>query len=229
MAKFHFVEDYERHVESLVRHYGLDEGMSLAVGGSYEQIGRLQAELLVHFGLKDGMRLADIGCGSGRTANALGQRVKIEYDGFDIVQSLLDYAASKSPPNYRYFLNRDVKLPAADESYDMICAFSLFTHLLHEETFIYLRDMLRTLKPGGTLVFSFLEFAMPAHWPIFEATVKTAENSTQPHLNMFIERNVISLIAEKLGYIDVAFTDGHKVLVPSGPLGQSIATMRKPG
>ena len=132
--------------------------MSLAVGGSYAKIGKLQAELLIHFGLKDGMRLADVGCGSGRTATALSERISIEYDGFDIVQTLLDYAASKAPPNYLFNLNRGLTLPSPDNSYDMICGFSLFTHLLHEETFIYLRDMLRVLKPGGMLAFSFLEF-----------------------------------------------------------------------
>ena len=39
----------------------------------------------------------------------------------------------------------------------MILAFSVFTHLLHEESFIYLEDFKRVLKPGGSVVFSFLE------------------------------------------------------------------------
>ncbi len=74
MAEFHFVEDYEKHVARPVRDHPIDEAMSLAVGGAYDIVGRIEAEALVQNGLRDGMRLADIGCGSGRTAVALAIR-----------------------------------------------------------------------------------------------------------------------------------------------------------
>lgn len=227
MAEFHFVEDYEKHVANLVKTHGLDEGMSLAVGGSYEVIGNIQAEILMKLGLKGGMRIADVGCGSGRTAAALSKRINIEYDGFDIVQQLLDYAATKSPSNYRFILNRSTQLPSLDRSYDMVFAFSLFTHLLHEETFTYISDIFRTLNPGGTLIFSFLEFFMPSHWPIFEATVEGAKNSTRPHLNIFIERNVIELFSQKIGFGNVQFFDATTAITPRGAMGQSIALLTK--
>jgi SAM-dependent methyltransferase len=228
MAKFHFVEDYEKHVANLVKRHGLDEGMSLAVGGSYEAIGNIEAGILTTLGLKDGMRLADVGCGSGRTAAALSRWVNIEYDGFDIVQPLLDYAAKKSPSNYRFILNCDIRLPSPDCVYDMVCAFSLFTHLLHEETFIYITDIYRTLKAGGALVFSFLEFAEPRHWPVFKATVETARQSTRPHLNMFIERSAIELMAAKIGFTDVKFFDATTAITTQGALGQTAVILRKP-
>ena len=47
MAEFHFVEDYERHVARLMRDHPIDEAMSLAVGGAYDIIGRIEAEALV--------------------------------------------------------------------------------------------------------------------------------------------------------------------------------------
>ena len=115
MAEFHFVEDYEKHVARLVRDHPIDEAMSLAVGGAYDIVGRIEAEALVKNGLRDGMRLADIGCGSGRTAVALARRLHIDYDGYDIVQALLDYARSKTPANYKFHMNRAVKLPGPDE------------------------------------------------------------------------------------------------------------------
>ena len=227
MAEFHFVEDYERHVSEMVRLHGLDEGMSMAVGGSYERIGTIEAEILEYLGLRNGMTLADVGCGSGRTAAALARRLNIEYDGFDIVQSLLDYAKTKSPKNYRFFLNRDIKLPKDTRSYDVICAFSLFTHLLHEETYIYLTDMFRVLKPGGQVVFSFLEFGCPGHWPVFEATVNAAEQSKRPHLNVFIERNVVERMASKIGFVSSTFFDATASIGASGPLGQTVVALRK--
>ena len=59
-------------------------------------------------------------------------------------------------------LNRALYIPAPDACADMVCAFSVFTHLLHTETYLYLEDIRRVLRPGGRLVFSFLEFANPA-------------------------------------------------------------------
>jgi SAM-dependent methyltransferase len=97
MAEFHFVEDYERHAAHLIKNHPLDEAVSLAIGGGYEEFGRIEADILRYAGLKDGMSLIDLGCGSGRLATVLGRTMKIEYTGIDIVQALLDYAESKSP------------------------------------------------------------------------------------------------------------------------------------
>jgi hypothetical protein len=38
MAEFHFVEDYELHVEALLKAHSIDEAMSLAVGGLYDSV-----------------------------------------------------------------------------------------------------------------------------------------------------------------------------------------------
>ena len=59
MAQFHFVEDYERHVAQLIEKYPIDEAMSLAVGGSYHEIGAIEADILRYTGLKDAMSLID--------------------------------------------------------------------------------------------------------------------------------------------------------------------------
>jgi hypothetical protein len=85
MARFHFVEDYERLVASLIRDYPLGEAMSRAVGGNYNEIGAIERDLLVYAGLKNGMSLVDFGCGSGRLGHALGSSLDISYVGIDIV------------------------------------------------------------------------------------------------------------------------------------------------
>ncbi len=77
-------------------------------------------------------------------------------------------------------MNRAVKLPGPDSTFDYVCAFSLFTHLLREETFIYMRDCHRVLKTGGKLLFSFLEFHMPPLWQVFEATVSQVRGRDAP-------------------------------------------------
>jgi ubiquinone/menaquinone biosynthesis C-methylase UbiE len=226
MAQFHFVEDYERLVARLVDTYPIDEAMSLVVGGgSYEIFGQMEAEIVQAAGLEDGMRLIDLGCGSGRLAAALHRSMDVSYVGIDIVQALLDYAKSKAP-GYQFVLHRGLSIPLEQGSADMVSAFSLFTHLLQSETYIYLEESARILKPGGKIVFSFLEFAEAAHWKIFESTRMNARDASGDHLNMFIERNAIDIWAEKLGLVveryfaSSATWSGHA-------LGQSIAVLRK--
>lgn len=228
VAQFHFVEDYERLVAELMAAYPLDEAMSRAVGGRYEEIGLKERTILQFAGLRDGMSIIDLGCGSGRLAWALGQSMKLNYLGIDIVLPLLEYAKSKSPPNYVFAINRDLKIPANSGTADMITGFSLFTHLLHAETYIYLEEMYRVLKPGGRVVFSFLEFAQPGHWQVFTETVTAQRNNVLPHLNMFIERDVINLWAGKLGFAVEHLVGATEALWSDGPLGQSVAILRKP-
>lgn len=229
MAQFHFVEDYEKLVAEFVATLPLDEAMARAVGGDYVRMGQLQYAVLRHLGLRDSQSLIDFGCGSGRLAAALGSHMQIDYLGIDIVQALLDYAATKAPPSYRFILNRALHIPAPDASADMLCAFSVFTHLLHTETHLYLEDIRRVLRPGGRLVFSFLEFASAEHWAVFAASVEAHRVAMLPHLNQFIERSVIDLWCEKLGYTREAFIDGTAApWGEAGPLWQSIAVLQRP-
>jgi ubiquinone/menaquinone biosynthesis C-methylase UbiE len=231
MAQFHFVEDYEALVAQLMKAHPLDEAMSLAVGGNYEEFGQVERALLEHAGLRDGMTLVDLGCGSGRLAHALGQYARLEYIGIDIIAELLKYARTKCPRNYRFILHRELSIPLPTHSVDMVCAFSLFTHLLHEETYIYLEEVMRVLKPGGKLVFSFLEFESGTayHWKIFQDTVTARRHQARPHLNTFIERNAIEVWARHLGGEVLGFVAGDEV-VPNATacLGQTVAILGTP-
>lgn len=227
MAEFHFVEDYEKYVAELIRTYPIDEAMAHAVGGNYELFGAIESGLLRALGLRDGMRMVDLGCGSGRLATALHADMKIAYVGIDIVQSLLDYARSRAP-GYEFRLHRGLSIPQPDASADMVTAFSLFTHLLHAETYIYLEECVRVLKPGGAVVFSFLEFAEPSHWDTFVVTRDMTRNRTSVHLNMFIERAAISAWAGRLGLAVERYVAGAEALGGPHPLGQSCVLLRKP-
>jgi SAM-dependent methyltransferase len=99
MAQFLFVEDYIKHVANLKAAYPLDEAMVKAVDGAdYHQAGQTERDILFVAGLRPGMSVFDLGCGSGRLATALTkERISLQYLGTDVVQDLLDYAASKTP------------------------------------------------------------------------------------------------------------------------------------
>ena len=226
VADFHFVADYERLVADLVAAHPIDEAMSLAVGGDFEKNGLIEAAVMRHFGLRDGMTLIDLGCGSGRLAWALGQSMRIDYLGIDIVQALLDYARTKSPRTYRFVLNRTLNIPAPDASADMVCAFSVFTHLLHAETYLYMEDIRRVLRPGGRLVFSFLEFRAAEQWNVFSDAVRAVSESRRIHLDMFIERSVIDVWCAHLGFEREQFV-GPGDPGPGGSFGQSVAILRR--
>lgn len=136
MPKFHFVEDYERHVEDLLAKHPLDEAMSLAVGGHYDSIGRVMTQALIIAGVKNGDFVFDLGCGSGRVAHALSKQVTLRnYLGTDVVEKLLSYARTKCPQYYKFEKHQELSVPAADETIDFAFAFSVFTHLLPESFF----------------------------------------------------------------------------------------------
>jgi ubiquinone/menaquinone biosynthesis C-methylase UbiE len=228
VAQFHFVEDYEKLVAKLVRSHPIDEAMAKAVGGDFHLFGRIEAELLRIAGLRRGMRVVDLGCGSGRLAFALHNSEEVSYVGIDIIKRLLDYAKSKAP-RYEFILHRELSIPQPDASADIVSAFSLFTHLLQAETYIYLEECKRILKPGGKAVFSFLEFSEPAHWAVFVNTGATLRTRSADHLYMFIDRGAIAIWASHLGFEVERIIDATTPVVDGGhALGQSVAVLRKP-
>ena len=146
--------------------------MSYIVGGQYETMGKELRRIVETHGLKDGDYLIDVGCGSGRLAWALSQskfRDTIRYLGIDIVPEMLEFAAEKcGQPAWRFELLLQPKIPEVDECADMVCFISVFTHLMQEESFVYLREAQRVLKSGGRILASYLDINTPEHWKIFE-------------------------------------------------------------
>lgn len=248
MYEKHFVKDYNSLIERLRKRHGTKfwskEVMGHAVGGDFDAIGQIHADLLRLHGLRDGMSLVDVACGSGRTAYALSRNYRLgRYLGIDIVPDMLRFAQEICPDDYRFKQVDGLQVPAGKATFDMACAFSLFTHILHEETYLYLGDINRVLKPGGILVFSFLEFAMKHHWNVFESTAQQARTGTRPHLNVFLERNAIQAMAARLGFRIQCFqdaTDGAFIplsrpieredgtrLDKNAPMGQSVCVLGK--
>jgi ubiquinone/menaquinone biosynthesis C-methylase UbiE len=95
----------------------------------------------------------------------------------------------------------------------------LFTHLLHEETYCYLAELRRVLKPGGLLILSFLEFASERHWQTFMDTVNARRTTARHQLNMFIEESALRLWASKIWFSVKQVDRKH-------PIGQTIAFLR---
>ncbi len=240
-GRFHFVDDYRKLVADLISKYPLEEAMSRAVGGSFDALGELEKRLLIHYGLQPEHFVVDVGCGSGRLACALTSYLTAgRVFGTDVVQELLDYARGRCPPTWHFARVDGIRIPCRANVADFACFFSVFTHLLHEESYYYLLEARRVVKPGGHIVFSFLEYEH--NWPVFEAGY-TARIRKEPtvHLNMFIGRDAIDAWAAHLGmsivdiraaseaFIElsqpIVYDDGRRVERVAA-LGQSVCVLR---
>jgi ubiquinone/menaquinone biosynthesis C-methylase UbiE len=213
----HYVRDYRRRVRSLLSTKPEVDAMNLAVGGEFHAFGSALKDLTVQAGLKDGMTLVDVGCGSGRLAYAL-RSMKITYIGSDVVTALVRYAKRIcNRPDWRFEVVVDLKIPASDNSVDMVVFISVFTHLRHEETFVYLLEAMRVLKPAGLVVFTFFDFSQPNHWIIFERYVETIRSSKPTmHVEQFIDKGTIAVWAEKLGFRIKQLYDGAQNYIKLG-------------
>jgi ubiquinone/menaquinone biosynthesis C-methylase UbiE len=205
-------------------------------------MGKLEFYLLRHFGLEAHHSVIDVGCGSGRLAFQLKEFLKGNYVGIDVIPELYEYAEKISGrADWRFYKAPGLAIPEPDASADYVTFFSVFTHLLHEESYKYLQEAKRVVKPGGRIIFSFLEFAVPDHWRSFKATVE--DSNPNKVTNQFIGRDAIDAWAKHLGLDVIGTYDGDKpqfdieedvvfegggVMTKTGRLGQSLCVLGRP-
>jgi len=241
MKKPGFLETYQKHTKRLQQKYTRKQAMSLAVGGDFDAVGILEYCLLIQQGLQRQQTVVDVGCGSGRLAFQLREFLTGQYIGTDVVPDLYKYAQEICKrPDWKFLSAPGLTIPVPDDSADYICFFSVVTHLLHDESYRYLEDAKRALKPGGKIIFSFLEFAIPSHWYIFQGVLN--DHRPDKVLNQFISRDAIQAWAEHLDLKILEIVDGDKpsinldrdvlwdngtVMKGMGNLGQSICVMTK--
>ena len=209
-----------------------DMAMMASIGANsaedFHRQGDGHVSVLRHHGLADGMAIYDLGCGSGRTAMALQRSGwKGLYKGADIVRPLVDYLQKKCP-EYEAVVHRKLTIDAPTESLDMVFHWSVFTHLYPEECYLYMRDIFRSLKPGGRLVFSFLEFEDQKHHFVFRNQIKWfGKNGWSDTLDIFLHRAWIRFWASDLGFEEITFTDGTDS-THHPEFWQSLVVMTKP-
>ncbi|WP_135467902.1 class I SAM-dependent methyltransferase [Crenalkalicoccus roseus] len=242
-SQLRYLQGYEGMVAALLRALPEEEAMARAVGGDYERIGVLEHALLRGLGLGPGARVVDVGCGSGRLALQLARHGELRYLGLDVVPALLDYARRRvGREDFRFEAVDRIAIPAPDSGADFVVFFSVFTHLLHEESYLYLQEAMRVLRPGGKAVFSFLDYDVEGAWGVFEANLAWVRDRTiAGHLNVFLNPRDLRLWARRLGFRVQAIHRGDQpfiavdaatatAAVPPGTyaLGQSVCVLRKP-
>ena len=165
----HYLREYRAMLKHLRKKYG-DENTARekAVGMNYDEQGRKQASLVLEYAPQNPFSLLDIGCGSGRAATALRDVQRLSYTGVDILPELLEYAQEKANrPDWKFLAIEDIALPVDDASADMVLVMSVFTHLTTDEINRYIKEIHRVVKPGGTVICSFLDRTFPPHVKAF--------------------------------------------------------------
>lgn len=197
-SKTDFRKTHNRQFRTLRKAHSFDVAARQSVGGEFEAIGLLLRETLIHHGLQRHDYLIDVGCGSGRLAKPLAEYLKGRYLGIDVVPDLLRYARGLVPrPDWRFELATGLSIPEQDQQADMVCFFSVFTHLLHEESYVYLREARRVLRSGGKIVLSFLDFRLDGHWSIFESSVADVGIGSKA-MNVFVAPDMLQAWARHL-------------------------------
>lgn len=112
------------------------------------------ARLVRHSGVRAGQRALDVACGTGvvaLTAARLGARAT----GLDLTPELIERARENSQiagVDVDWHLGDVEELPFEDKAYDVVL--SQFGHMFAPRPEVAVSEMLRVLKPGGTLAFS---------------------------------------------------------------------------
>lgn len=155
---------YETLYESHAQATG-DDGVG---GGDYHVMGEIELDVLRAEGLTQTGALLDFGCGNGRLAvHAVPYLAHGVYVGTDIAPTFLthaqrriDAARSGSSCQVRLVHQVDERFDLADHSIDVACAFSVFTHMEHEDMYRYLVQLRRVVRPGGVMVISCLPLSL---------------------------------------------------------------------
>jgi SAM-dependent methyltransferase len=135
-----------------------------AVGGLWEEMGRLQFEYLVERGLRPEHRLLDIGCGSLRGGlHFIRYLHEDRYVGIDRDPDLLEagreelrlaHLEAKRP---RLVEMDDFGLARLGQRFDIALAQSVFTHLPLNSIIRCLMAVEEVLEPGGRFFATFFE------------------------------------------------------------------------
>ena len=146
-------------------------------GPDYLKSGQSLAGVLTGYaGLQADSAMLDIGSGIGRLAVPLTKLITPpgSYDGLEIVDRGVRWCSTKITPGYPHFrfthaniFNAEYNpggtvkaaeyvLPYDDASFDVVCLFSVFTHMLTADVERYVAEISRVLRPAGRLVATFL-------------------------------------------------------------------------
>ncbi len=162
------------------------------IAGTYEWVNRLASlgrdaswrrRAVRLSGASSGDRVLDVACGTGDLARAIAQRAEAVV-GVDFSEKMLALAANRPHDRIAWCRADALCLPFADRTFNMaLCAFGVRNF---QDLGTGLREMFRTLRPGGRAVI--LEFGMPTR-RVFRSLYRVYFQRVMPFLATLISRD----------------------------------------
>lgn len=122
------------------------------------KLGHLGADCIVSLLRANGVdlnslrRILDFGCGCGRVSRFLSKMLDSEVDGTDLNPRLIAWLSQNSRKG-RFFLNQLMPPTRHDDnSYDLLYALSVYTHLPEKEQSAWIKEFSRIVKRGGYVI-----------------------------------------------------------------------------
>jgi dolichol-phosphate mannosyltransferase len=156
-------------------------------------------------GMVDGStRILDIGCGSSRIVQSLPQAV-----GTDMQLRKLRWLRA---PGRQLVQASLMDLPFRSEAFDCVICSEVIEHIPREQ--VDLRDMVRVLAPGGTLVLGTPDYGQ-WRWRALEGAYKKVfpQGYATEHINPYTRRELAEAV-EELGLMvtDVRYVGGSEMI-----------------
>ena len=135
-------------------HGGLDKNSFLALGkvlaDDIKKLCRLSGRELYEF-----ENILDFGCGSGRVIRNFDDAPSsCQFNGTDIDKELVTWCANNLQGVNWQLNGYQPPLSYPDNTFDLIYAISVFTHLDEDFQHAWLKELQRIAKPGATLILS---------------------------------------------------------------------------
>jgi SAM-dependent methyltransferase len=142
--------------------------------------GRQQAELIERVLRDNGVELEeldallDFGCGCGRVLRHWSRLTETRVCGCDVDPRMIAWCRENLPLAEVTVNATSPPLSYDDATFDLVYAFSVFTHLTEDAQHAWMAELRRVLRPGGYLLFS----TLGAHYA-------SLDRLSQPELEAF--------------------------------------------
>jgi hypothetical protein len=117
----------------------------------------------------------------------------------------------------------------------MVCAFSVFTHMEHEDAYRYLKDARRIVRSGGRFVFSCLPMNLEFARDVFLASSEDDERTRWSKVrNVTTSVDLMTTIAQLASWTVLRWWPGDQTNIPMRDTGelfpfvQSVCVLESP-
>lgn len=222
-----------KRYEDLYEHHARELPPETSIGGGdYDLIGRIELSALLDAGLQAEHTLVDFGCGTGRLAvHVIPRLPRGAYIGIDISRTMLEHARSSvasrcagTSCEVSWTQQKGTAFSLPGSSVDFFAAFSVFTHMEHEDAYRYLADSHRVVRPGGRFVFSCLTMNLAVARTIFLASADVSlEERWKSVRNVTTTYEYMNALADMAGWRVVRWWSGdEKHIALDGGSGEKV-------